>query len=204
MFRLKKHDITMPDVLSFLQAWTLDPLRVGAIAPSGEALAELITREITPASGPVLELGPGTGVFTRALLARGLSPEDLALVEYGVKFAELLKDRFPGTRVLRMDAAHLDRCHLFDDNPFGAVVSGLPLLSMPPKKVFAILAGAFGKLRSGGAFYQFTYGPSCPISRRILDRLGLKATCIGRAYLNIPPAAVYRITRRQPSKLMHA
>ena len=198
--RAKKHDITMPDVLSFLQAWTADPLRVGAIAPSGEALAELITREIAPSSAPILELGPGTGVFTRALLNRGIRAEDLTLIEYGAKFADLLKERFPTVRVLRMDAARLDHCHL--DASFGAVVSGLPLLSMPPKKVFAILAGAIGRLRQGGAFYQFTYGPACPVSRRILDRLGLKATCIGRAYLNIPPAAVYRITKRHPFKLM--
>ncbi|PKU23600.1 SAM-dependent methyltransferase [Telmatospirillum siberiense] len=202
MLRPKKRDITMPDVLSFLQAWTFDPLRVGAIAPSGEALANLITRDITPASAPVLELGPGTGVFTRALLGRGLKPEDLTLIEYGAEFAELLKTRFPTVRLLRMDAARLDRRHLGNNSTFGTVVSGLPLLSMPPKKVFAILAGAFGLMRPGSAFYQFTYGPRCPISRRILDRLGLKATCVGRAYLNIPPAAVYRIVRRKPPKFL--
>jgi phospholipid N-methyltransferase len=103
-----------------------------------------------------------------------------------------------------MDAAQLDRHHLFDGAPVGAVVSGLPILSMPPKHVLAVLAGAFGVLRPGGAFYQFTYGPRCPVSRRILDRLGLKATCVGRVYLNIPPAAVYRITKRSPSKLKAA
>lgn len=202
MLRPKKRDISMPDVLSFLQAWTFDPLRVGAIAPSGEALANLITRDITSASAPVLELGPGTGVFTRALLGHGLKPEDLTLVEYGAEFADLLKTRFPAVRLLRMDAARLDRRHLSNGLAFGAVVSGLPLLSMPPKKVFAILTGAFRLMRPGSALYQFTYGPRCPISRRILDRLGLKATCVGRAYLNIPPAAVYRIVRRRPSKLL--
>ena len=204
MLRPKRRDIRMPDMLSFLQAWASDPLRVAAIAPSGEALADLITREITPDNRPVLELGPGTGVFTRALLGRGLKAEDLTLVEYGAKFAELLQMRFPGARILRMDAARLDQRHLFEGPPFGAVVSGLPLLSMPPKKIFAIVAAAFHTLRQGGAFYQFTYGLSCPVPRRILDRLGLKAACVGRAYLNIPPAAVYRITRRQPSRLATA
>jgi len=71
---------------------------------------------------------------------------------------------------------------------------------MPTKKKLAILAGAFGLLREDGAFYQFTYGLSCPVSARILERLGLKATCVGRAYLNIPPAAVYRIDRRKASR----
>ena len=127
------NDITMPDVLFFLRAWTSDPLRVAAIAPSGPALAELITREITPECGSVLELGPGTGVFTRALLARGVRAEDLTLVENSADFAELLRIRFPKARVLRMNAARLYRHHLFDDAPVGAVVSGLPLLSMRPK-----------------------------------------------------------------------
>lgn len=192
----------MPDVLSFLQAWSRDPFGVGAIAPSSDALAALITRGITPDCRPILELGPGTGVFTRALLARGITPEDLTLVERDAGFADLLKRRFPKSRVVRRDAARLDARHLPHDHSFGAVVSGLPLLSMPPRKVFAILANAFGLLRQDGAFYQFTYGPRCPIPRQILDRLSLKASCVGRAYLNIPPAAVYRITHRKPVKSM--
>jgi phospholipid N-methyltransferase len=201
---LRMNDITMPDVLFFLRAWTSDPLRVAAIAPSGPALAELITREITPECGSILELGPGTGVFTRALLARGVRAEDLTLVENSADFAELLRMRFPETRVLQMNAARLYRHHLFDDAPVGAVVSGLPLLSMPQNQVLTVLAGAFGVLREDGAFYQFTYGLGCPIPRRFLDRLGLKATCLGRAYLNIPPAAVYRISRRRTAELMVA
>ena len=200
MPRSKKSDIAMPDMLSFLRAWVSNPLRVASITPSGEALTELMTRDITTSCRPVLELGPGTGVFTRALLARGLREEDLTLVEYGVKFSELLQKRFPSARVLRMDAARLGQSHLFEGARFGAIISGLPLLSMPPKKILAILSGTFSALKDGGAFYQFTYGISCPVSRRILDRLGLKATCVGRAYLNVPPAAVYRITKRKPSR----
>ena len=69
------------DVLMFLRSWVSEPLRVGAVAPSGETLAEIITREISPAIGPVVELGPGTGVFTTKLLERGVRPEDLTLVE---------------------------------------------------------------------------------------------------------------------------
>jgi phospholipid N-methyltransferase len=160
------------------------------------ALAEIITSEISPETGGVLELGPGTGAFTRAILARGVEERDLTLVEFGSDFARLLQFRFPEAKVLWMDAAWLGRTEL-TRGPFGAVVSGLPLLSMPSRKVMAIMAGAFAHLRPGGAFYQFTYGPRCPISRRILDRLGLRAVCIGGTMRNIPPAAVYRITRRR-------
>lgn len=190
--------MTTTDTLSFFRAWVANPLQVAAITPSSAALADLITREISPDSAPVLELGPGTGVFTRALLARGLRECDLTLVEHGAEFANLLEHRFPAASVRWMDAARLAREDLFEGVPAGAVVSGLPLLSMKPRKVMGVLAGAFGCLRLGGAFYQFTYGPNCPVPRRVLDRLGLKAVRIGRALANVPPAAVYRISRRPP------
>ncbi|PZQ11543.1 MAG: SAM-dependent methyltransferase [Ancylobacter novellus] len=184
------------DVVTFLKSWAANPLEVAAIAPSGRALAELMTRDIGPDTGPVIELGPGTGVFTKNLLARGVAPEDLTLVEYGSDFARLLNSRFPDARVLWMDATRLRSIEFEKPKAVGAVVSGLPLLNMPPRKVIAILSGAFEHLRHGGAFYQFTYGPRCPVPRKILDRLGLKAKVAGKTLLNAPPATVYRITRR--------
>jgi phospholipid N-methyltransferase len=191
-------DVTLRDIGSFLRAWLADPRRVAAITPSGTALASLVTAEISPASAPVLELGAGTGSFTRALLARGVSECDLTLLEYGAEFARLLSKRFPQARVLAMDATRLARTPLYEGAPVGAVISGLPLLSMSPKQIMAILSGAFRCLRPGGSFYQFTYMPRCPISRRLLERLGLEATRIGGTLKNVPPAAVYRISRRAP------
>lgn len=184
------------DFLSFFMSWMSSPRRVGAIAPSGAALADLITREITGKTGPILELGPGTGAFTYKLLKRGVRPQDLTLIEYGSDFMRLLQMRFPGARVLWMDAARLATERLYDGAPVGAVVSGLPLLNMSTRKVVSILGGAFSYVRPGGAFYQFTYGLSCPIPRPVLDRLGLRATLVDRAFLNMPPAAVYKLTRR--------
>ena len=188
------------DVLLFFRALVSSPRNVGAIAPSGANLASLITSEITAASGPVLELGPGTGVFTEAILARGVRESDLTLIEYGSDFMRLLQVRFPNARVLWMDAAWMASYNLFEQ-PLGAVVSGLPLLNFAPKKVTAILTAAFSKLRDGGSFYQFTYGMQCPISKAQLEELGLQATCMGRVLLNVPPASVYRITRSKPSRL---
>ena len=186
------------DLFRFFWSWTSDQLRVAAIAPSGESLARVMTREIGPSDGPVLELGAGTGAFTRALLAQGVRETDLTLVEYGSNFMRMLQLRFPQARVLWMDASQLGQYKLFPEANVGAVVSGLPLLSMSPRKVMSILNGAFGYLKPTGAFYQFTYGPRCPVPRPILDRLGLKATRVGGTVRNLPPAAVYRITRRQP------
>lgn len=189
------------DILCFLNAWRSDPACVGAVAPSGGALAELIASEITPVAGSVVELGPGTGVFTRAVLGRGVSEEKMTLVESLPEFAELLRQRFPKARVLCMDAARLRERSLFEEACVGAVISGLPLLSMSPRKVISILRGAFCYMNAQGAFYQFTYGPWCPVPRALLDRLGLRATRVGRTVFNLPPATVYRITRRPRSRL---
>lgn len=183
--------------LAFFRDWVANPLRVGAIAPSGPSLAKLMATGISHATGPVLELGPGTGAFTQTLLDQGVSPSDLTLIEYGSDFARCLDARFPGVRVLWMDAARLGHHELYRGSPVGAVVSGLPLLAMSPRKVTMILAGAFALLRPGGWFVQFTYGWTCPVPRPILDRLGLKATLVGRTVRNLPPASVYRITRRR-------
>lgn len=189
------------DYLHFLRAWIANPLRVAAVTPSSVSLAQLMTKETRTGDGPVLELGPGTGVFTRALLARGLEETDLTLVEFGADFADMLQHRFPQARVLHMDASQLTSRDLFPGAMVSSVISGLPLLSMPPRKIMAILSGAFAYIRPAGSFYQFTYGPRCPVPRPILDRLGLKATRIGATVRNLPPAAVYRITRRQPFEI---
>jgi phospholipid N-methyltransferase len=73
---------------------------------------------------------------------------------------------------------------------------------MSTRKVISILGGAFSYVRPGGTFYQFTYGMRCPVPRPVLDRLGLKATLIDRTLRNMPPAAVYRLTRRPQARLI--
>lgn len=163
------------DTLTFFRAWLSDPLRVASVVPSGERLAELITRDIDPARGPVLELGPGTGVFTRALVRRGVMPRDLTLVEMGTEFADMLALRYPEATIMRLDAASLPRLRRPAPRLHGAAISGLPLLSMPPAKVLRILAGTFRLLAPEAGLYQFTYGRRCPVPARVLDRLGLTA-----------------------------
>jgi phospholipid N-methyltransferase len=163
-------------------------------------LARLITSQIGPDTGPVIELGPGTGVFTRALLARGVRPSDLTLIEANPDFARNLQLRFPGVRVLCADASRLAEAELDASRPAGAVVSGLPLLAMPQETVSAIMTGCFEHLWPGSGFYQFTYGWRCPVPRPIMDTLGLDLVRIGRTLLNVPPAEVYRFSRRPPTR----
>ncbi|MDZ3833315.1 MAG: methyltransferase domain-containing protein [Sphingopyxis sp.] len=184
------------DCVRFLRQWLASPRTVGALAPSGGALSALITSGVAADSGPVLELGPGTGVFTRALIDRGVREEDLTLIEYGPAFVAMLEARFPRARVLQLDAARIGRDRLLAPATYGAVISGLPLLNFPLRKTMAILEGAFGLLKPNGAYYQFTYGLGCPVPLRLLDHLGLKARRVGGALSNLPPASVYRISSR--------
>jgi phospholipid N-methyltransferase len=188
------------DSLSFFLAWAMAPVRVASVTPSSTKLAELMTREIDADTGPVLELGPGTGPFTRALLARGVMENDLTLVEFGGDFAALLKRRFPAARVLQMDAGDLRDKRIFDKPVVGATVSGLPFLNIAPRQTLAILEGVFQVMRPGAALYQFTYGWRCPIDQLLLDRLDLHATRVGHTFRNLPPATVYRIERIKAAK----
>ncbi len=181
---------------AFFRAWVRDPKRVAAIVPSSTALAAAMTASIAPECAPVIELGPGTGVFTEALLGRGVPEHQIALVELCEEFAASLQRRFPSATLVQHDASRLGSVEFFGGELAGAVVSGLPLLAMTPARVRRVLQDAFARLRPDGAFYQFTYGFRCPVPARLLARLGLKATRVGVALRNLPPAAIYRIERR--------
>lgn len=183
------------DILLFLRTGLRKPRSLGAVAPSGRALARLVTSEIAPGGGPVIELGAGTGAVTRALLERGVPEKELALVEADPHFARLLQARFPAARVLAIQAQRLRHVDPFEGGEAASVISGLPLLSMRRGDVLGVLSGAFYRLRRGGALYQFTYGPRCPVPSAILKRLGLRARRVGWVLNNLPPASVYRIER---------
>lgn len=188
---------SIADMVPFLREWVRNPRGVASVAPSGRALASLITQEISAETGPVIELGPGTGVITHALIERGVRQQDLTLVEYGSDFARLLQTRFPQARVLWMDAAALNRHVLFPEASVGAVVCGLGILNMEQRKVAEILRGAFRFLRPDGAFFLYTYGGRCSVPDTLLEELDLEAILIGRTVRNIPPASVYRLARRR-------
>ncbi|MCO6177444.1 class I SAM-dependent methyltransferase [Ciceribacter sp. RN22] len=178
------------DHLLFFKSWLAKPFETAAIAPSSRRLAEAMTAQIEPRSR-VLELGPGTGVFTRALVERGVAERDLLLVERNPVFARLLADRFPDALILTRDAATLPA----EAGACDAAVSGLPLLSMPVPQVTRILKGAFRTLKPDAPLWQFTYGPRCPVPQPLLRRLGLRACHTRFVLLNLPPASVYRIER---------
>jgi phosphatidylethanolamine/phosphatidyl-N-methylethanolamine N-methyltransferase len=184
----------------FLKRWLRRPLAMGAVVPSGrllaEAMAETTKAVLAGRPGHVVELGAGTGEVTKALLAAGLAPERLALVERDPELARFLRGHFPGPRIIEGDAARLPR--LLADHevtPVAAVVSSLPLLSLPAGIVQSIVGGVFEALPRGAALVQFTYGPTPPVPRAVRERLHLDGAHGKRIWRNVPPAVVWTFTR---------
>ncbi|MGH8513616.1 MAG: class I SAM-dependent methyltransferase, partial [Gammaproteobacteria bacterium] len=92
----------LADEARFFRSWLDNPAVAGAVSPSGRSLARMMARYVDPhKGGPVVELGPGTGAITEALLARGIAPGRLFLVEFDPGFCKLLRRRFPGVHVIK-------------------------------------------------------------------------------------------------------
>ena len=112
-FVAKKPKLRLDDEVRFLSTWLQSPLKTGALSPSSPALAKAMALEIDPSvPGPVVELGPGTGPVTEAILARGITPQRLILVEFNQEFCALLRRRFPGVTVIEGDGYAHYRDHI--------------------------------------------------------------------------------------------
>lgn len=184
---------TSDDFGRFIKGWIRKPFAMGALAPSGKALAKLMARDVGPGSR-VVELGAGTGTLTEALLANGVAPADLYLVERELEFVRILERRFPQCHVIAADALDLDRELAIAS--FDFVISGLPLLFFSPEQRHRVLQQALQLLKPCGHFHQFTYGGVCPLDRDLRAMFHLDSVLLGIAPLNLPPGFVYRLTRR--------
>jgi phosphatidylethanolamine/phosphatidyl-N-methylethanolamine N-methyltransferase len=180
--------VKMTDVLRFLTRLITNPLHTGALAPSGVALSRAMAAPVDPErKGPVLELGPGTGVVTRAILERGIAPERLTALEYNPEFATMVAGRYPGVRVIVGDAFDLET-HL--DGPktgFAAVLSSMPLVNFPNGLREKLVADVFARLQPGAPFVQFSYRLGPPIA----PPPGVTLTRAAVVWLNLPPARVW-------------
>lgn len=183
----------------FGREWLRAPLRVGAVAPSSARLGDAITQGLSATCGPVLELGPGTGVFTAALLRRGIPAAQVAVIEASESFAAALALQFPDVEVIHDDAARIRHVSPFGPSAADQVICGLPLLSMPPAKVMRIVSGCMRVLKPNGEIRLFTYGHRCPIPATVLARLGLVTQRRAFVPLNMPPASVYAVYRGRRS-----
>ncbi|HTR12106.1 MAG TPA: rRNA adenine N-6-methyltransferase family protein [Roseiarcus sp.] len=194
------------DAVRFLKSFVGAPGLTGAVAPSGPALARAMAAAVGPlAHGLVVELGPGTGPVTRALIERGLDLRRLVLVEYDRDFCRMLQSRFARATVIQSDAYDLP-CALtaVAGSPIRAIVSSLPLLNQPPRRRVKLIEDAFALMGPDGVFVQFTYGLVSPIPRQACAGR-YSSHCGAPVWRNLPPARVwtYRMEAATPRTDRH-
>lgn len=188
--RVVKKPLRLDDEVRFLRSWIEKPLHMGAVMPSGKLLARTMAGYVdTHSDAPVIELGPGTGAITNALIERGVDQKRLILIEYNPSFCALLRDRYPHARIVQGDAYTL-RASLWDvmTSPASAVVSGLPLVTKPMRTRLKLIRDAFAALSPGAPFIQFTYSVTPPIPKSLS---GVHTEASDRIWMNLPPARVW-------------
>lgn len=187
----------VPDESVLFAKWLRDPFRIGAVVPSGAALARAIAAAVDHGRpGKVVELGGGTGSVTKALLRAGIAPADLVVIERDKGLFKLLRQRFPAANVIHGDALKVrELLAAAGIERVKAVVSGLPLLTMKARTQKQILRQCVELLEPGGAIVQFSYSPGSPVPEKRLARMGLAARLADRVWLNMPPATVWRFER---------
>jgi phosphatidylethanolamine/phosphatidyl-N-methylethanolamine N-methyltransferase len=188
--RALKKPPRLDDEVRFLRSWIEKPLHMGAVMPSGRFLARTMAQYVdNDAEGPVVELGPGTGAITNALIEHGVDQNRLVLVEYNPGFCALLRDRYPQATVVQGDAYAL-RDSLWNvlSAPASAVVSGLPLVTKPMLTRLRLIRDAFLALTPGAPFVQFTYSVVPPIPKSLP---GVSTEASERIWMNLPPARVW-------------
>lgn len=180
---------------TFFRQWLKNPLATASLAPSGQQLAHAMVAQLPADARRVVELGGGTGVFTQALLAHGIPPEGLLVLELNDELHRLLQRRFPSVEVVHGDARNLvdilATTGFAAPGEIDAVVSGLGFLAMPRVLQREILRAVFAVLGPGRPLIQFTYGPRSPLPRSLLAELGIAVHRGGLALKNMPPALVY-------------
>jgi phosphatidylethanolamine/phosphatidyl-N-methylethanolamine N-methyltransferase len=188
--RALKKPLRLDDEVRFLRSWIEKPLHVGAVMPSGKLLARTMAQYVDVHSiGAVVELGPGTGAITSALIERGIDQKRLVLVEYNPGFCALLRDRYPHARVVQGDAYKLrDSLRSVLGHPASAIVSGLPLVTKPMQTRVKLIRDAFAALAPGAPFVQFTYSVAPPIPKSLP---GVSTEASERIWMNLPPARVW-------------
>ena len=187
--RALKKPPRLDDEVRFLRSWIEKPLHMGAVMPSGRVLARTMAQYVNiDSSEPVVELGPGTGAITNALIEHGVDQKRLVLVEYNPSFCALLRDRYPHAKVVQGDAYKLrDSLWKVLNAPASAVVSGLPLVTKPMLTRLKLIRDAFAALAPGAPFVQFTYSVVPPIPKSLP---GVSTEASERIWMNLPPAGV--------------
>ena len=183
--------------LFFLKQYLRNPFGTGGVIPSGRQLAQLMVEKINPQPSEVIvELGPGTGAFTRELLSQGVDPANLILVEFNKEFVKFLEGEFPAVRIVKGAGQDLPQLlKALGQGPVKKIISGIPLRSMKPGDREQIAKAVAAVLEPGGMFVQFSYFKASPLPKSVAVEVGLLGDCVGTAKNNVPPAFVWQYTK---------
>lgn len=163
------------------------PRNVGTVCPSSRYLSGRMAAAIDiDADGFIVELGAGTGTITESLLRRGVPVDKLIVIERSAKLAQYLSRRFPRICVVHGDAADVPAV-LRKTKSVHAVISGLPLRSLPSQLVSDISSGWVSALHGNGRVVQFTYAP---FRSSAWLAAGLERYSAETVWANFPPARV--------------
>jgi phosphatidylethanolamine/phosphatidyl-N-methylethanolamine N-methyltransferase len=176
--------------IRFFKGMMQGPKLVGAIVPTSSVTAKRMASVIEPKSGlPVLELGPGTGVITKQILARGVPAEKIVSVEYSEDFYRRLVEDYAGVNFIHGDAFDLKNIlGDFADKTFDCVISAVPMLSFPMEARIQLLEDLLSRIPEGRPVVQITYGPISPIIAKP-DRYHIQH--FDFVVRNIPPAQLW-------------
>lgn len=184
----------------FLKEMLCNPRQIGALMPSSNRLAGTMANCLPgDPDAYVIELGPGTGRVTQALLDSGLNPGRLVAIEKSERLAEHLRTRFPRICILTGDAFELEsitRDQLQPARPVDAVISSLPLRNFGAARVHEFCRAVSAVLRPGGVMVQYSYYIH-QVQLHGLEHLQREQSQI--VWKNLPPARVY-LYRNQPAK----
>jgi phosphatidylethanolamine/phosphatidyl-N-methylethanolamine N-methyltransferase len=174
----------------FFRRWLANPLQMGSIIPSSATFSRMIAeRAEHEGDEVVVELGAGTGVISRALLAAGVPAEKLILVEIVPEMAEHLRQALPGVRVICGDGFELPRVlQQAGAPPVGDVVCGIPLVMLPDAQQRRIV-GAMMEASPRRGFLHLSYCVTSPLPRRKHGIIGGRQAWTWR---NFPPGGVWR------------
>jgi phosphatidylethanolamine/phosphatidyl-N-methylethanolamine N-methyltransferase len=188
----------------FIAAWLRSPLKVGAVVPSSRTLAKAMAKQVDVSKpGVVIELGPGTGVVTHALLKAGIAHDKLLVIERDKRMYGVMAAQFPDLDVICADAMELTKTLAERKvTKVSAIVSSLPLLSMPKQVRGAIEKQMAEAIGDEGVIVQFTYGARSPLPKTELFKYRLWGRRVRSVLANIPPAHVwvYKRERRKTKR----
>jgi len=201
--------------------------QTGALAPSSRALAQAMASYVSPGDAPrrILEVGPGTGIFTEEIVRRMGPFDQLDVYEINPVFADLIEDRFtndPSFKIARgrLTLHRSDVLTLPRDTTYDLILSGLPLNNFEPGQVRAFMESFMSHLVPGGVLSYFEYVFVRTVKRLLSgsaerERLRLVGEITGDfiqrfqirsdpVLLNLPPAVAHHlvkpVTRTQPAK----